>query len=146
MSVKLFKAQDYDKFFIKKMMIDAYDDDALLHTGGDYFNDNADDFFEEIIKEGNDFYLIEKGNKIIGALSIKNNEILSIFIDPFLHNFGYGKKVMELIDEIYKKDFIVRIPSYSNRLYHFFSKCSFKVLNGETLNYEEYIIMEKKYE
>lgn len=146
MRVELFKTQDYDKLFLKRMMIDAYDDDALLHTGGDYFTDNADDFFEKITNGENEFYLIKKGEKIIGALSIKNTEILSIFIDSFMHNFGYGEEVIKLVDELYKKDLTVKIPGYSKRLYHFFRKCGFRVLNEDTLNYEENIIMEKKYE
>ena len=146
MDIELFKTIGFDESYLKKMMIDAYDDDALLHTGGDYFNDNADDFFERITNKENEFYLIKKRNKIIGALSIKNNEIISFFIDSFLHNFGYGEGVIKLIEKLYKKDLTVKIPGYSKRLYHFFSKCGFKVLNVETLNYEENIIMEKKYE
>lgn len=146
MDIELFKTIEFDQSYLKKMMIDSYDDDALLHTGADYFTNNADDFFEKITDEKNDFYLIKKRNKIIGALSIKNNEIISLFIDSFLHNFGYGEEVIKLIEKLYKKDLTVKIPGYSKRLYHFFSKCGFKVLNRETLNYEENIVMEKKYE
>lgn len=146
MRIVLFKTHEFDRLFLKKMMIDAYDDDALLHTGGDYFHDDADEFFEKIIADNNDVYLIKKGEKIIGLISIKENEIISLFIDSFLHNFGYGKEVMSLIDKLYEIDLIVKIPGYSKRLYHFFSKCGFKVLNEETLNYEENIIMEKKHE
>ena len=146
MSIELFKTLNFDRVYLRKMMIDSYDDDALLHTGADYFTDNADEFFEKITDIDNDFYLVKKSEKIIGAISIKCNEIISFFIDPFFHNFGYGKEVIKQVSKLYKIDMIVRIPDYSKRLYHFFSKCGFKVLNEETLNYEENIIMEKKYE
>ena len=64
MDIELFKTIEFDESYLKKMMIDSYDDDALLHTGVDYFKNNADDFFERITNKENEFYLIKKRNKI----------------------------------------------------------------------------------
>jgi len=110
--LKYLKINNENYEYVKRLMIDSYDDDALLHTGSEYFNNNEDEKFLKILKY--EFKVVLKDDKIIGGYSfdINNKELISLFIDPLLQRFGYGKIVIEYILNKYGDDCKLSIPSY----------------------------------
>ena len=139
MVLKYLKINNENYEYVKRLMIDSYDDDALLHTGSEYFNNNEDEKFLKILKY--EFKVVLKDDKIIGGYSfdINNKELISLFIDPLLQRFGYGKIVIEYILNKYGDDCKLSIPSYSKKSYDFFKNSGFIAV--EENYFDDFIVM-----
>ncbi len=74
-------------------------------------------------------FVAEEKNKIIGYISLQDNEIKKCFVLPKYHKKGIGRKLVCKIEKIVKKKGIKKLILYSNFYTEkFYKKCGFKRL------------------
>ena len=72
-------------------------------------------------------FVAERGNKVIGYVSLSGNEVKKLFILPKFHRMGVGKKLLNRIEKEAKKRGVRKIVLYSNFYAEpFYKSCGFK--------------------
>ena len=101
---------------------------------------------DRILKEAKEGYTIvlEKDNQIIGTGTIADNHIMRVFVDPVFQKQGFGKLIMQKLEEkaaslnIASVILDASIPSkefYDSLGYKTLEKTFIPVENGERLDY-----------
>ena len=90
------------------------------------------------------FYVIKEDDKIIGCGAIGSywgseteSSLFSIFVDPKYQGMGYGKKIIETLeqDEYFKRASRIEIPASMSAI-PFYRKMGYEHKNGK-LNFED---------
>ncbi len=102
----------------------------------------------QIIKNSKEriVFVAVENDKILGTASIKENIILTVFVNPNIHNKGIGSKLMNKVENLAKKNGYktVKLPS-SLTSFEFYKKRGYKkikILNSD--KYGETIEMKKR--
>ena len=99
-------------------------------------NEFSPKFLIELSKE-REFFVAIKNSKMIGTITIINDYIGTVFVNPEYHSKGIGTKLMETIENLAKKRKIekLRLESSINAV-DFYEKLGY--LKGEKSQSEEY--------
>ena len=90
-------------------------------------------------------YVAVEDERILGTVSLKDNLILALFVNPKFHGRGIGTKLMNHIESVARKRGykIVSLPS-SVTAYEFYKKLGYKKVRDEySPQYGQAVIMEK---
>ena len=100
------------------------------------YNEFSPKFLIELSKE-REFFVAIKNSKMIGTITIINDYIGTVFVNPEYHSKGIGTKLMETIENLAKKRKIekLRLESSINAV-DFYEKLGY--LKGEKSQSEEY--------
>jgi len=86
------------------------------------------EWIEKIAKKTNCFVLVEK-NRIVGFMSLKDNELNKLFVHPSCQSKGYGTKLINKAISLSKKRGVNTIKLYSNLgAKGFYLKCGFNLI------------------
>lgn len=97
------------------------------------------------------FYVIEEDDKIVacGAIgpywdSLTESSMFSIFVDEEYQGRGYGRKIIETLeqDEYFKRADRIEIPAAMSAI-PFYRKMGYEHKNGELVYTEEHFCLEK---
>jgi N-acetylglutamate synthase-like GNAT family acetyltransferase len=129
MKIRKFKEKDAKK--VSYLIIKAQD---VLK--GIYPKKVREDFIKKqtpanIIKKSKkrDFYVAVEGNKILGVIGIKKDEVKTVFVNPRYHKRGIARKLMNKIISIAKKRKIKKLWAGSTPYAEdFYKKMGFKRL------------------
>ena len=97
------------------------------------------------------FYVIKENNKIVacGAIgpywdSLTESSLFTIFVDPDYQGKGYGRKIIETLenDEFFKRAKRIEIPA-SMVAIPFYKKMGYEFKNGELIYSDGHFAMEK---
>ena len=92
------------------------------------------------------FYIALIGKKIVGTISLEENTIYTLFVNPDYHNKGIGRKLMNFIEKVAleKGHKTVELPS-SITAHKFYKKLGYKdVKKIKPEGYGHMFIMKKK--
>lgn len=90
-------------------------------------------------------YVAVEDDRILGTVSLKDNTILALFVDPGFHGKGIGTELMRFIEGVARERGYesVSLPS-SITAYGFYKKLGYKTVRDEySRQYGKAIIMEK---
>lgn len=97
------------------------------------------------------FYVIEENNKVVACGSIgeywgskTESSLFSIFVDPDYQNKGYGRKIIETLenDEYFKRATRIEVPASMSAI-PFYRKMGYEHKNGELVFNEGHFALEK---
>lgn len=97
------------------------------------------------------FYVIEENEKIIGCGAIgeywgskTESSLFSIFVDPDYQGKGYGRKIIETLeqDELFKRAKRIEIPAAMSAI-PFYRKMGYEHKNGQLIFSEGHFALEK---
>ena len=102
-----------------------------------------------IIKKSSNrlMYVAVEDERILGTVSLKDNVILTLFVNPKFHSKGIGTDLMNYVESTArKKDYKqVNVPS-SVTAYEFYRKRGYKKIREEfSSSYGQVIVMEKSF-
>ncbi|MFX1443385.1 MAG: GNAT family N-acetyltransferase [Promethearchaeota archaeon] len=99
-------------------------------------NEFSPEFLIGLSKE-REFFVAFENSKIIGTITILNDYIGTVFVNPEYHSMGIGNKLMEIIENLAKERKIekLRLNSSINAV-NFYEKLGYK--KGEQSQSEEY--------
>lgn len=95
----------------------------------------SEDFFKQERRNIADLYIpnvetwvYEKDNKVIGFISLMENEVGAIFVDPEFHGKGIGRALMEHAKSL--REFLELYVFKENKIgRNFYEKCGFKFVS-----------------
>ncbi|MCI5497653.1 MAG: GNAT family N-acetyltransferase [Firmicutes bacterium] len=97
------------------------------------------------------FYVIKEGNDIVACGSIgeywgskTESSLFSIFVDPECQGKGYGRKIIEILeqDEYFKRAKRIEIPASMSAI-PFYRKMGYEHKNGQLIYDEGHFALEK---
>lgn len=97
------------------------------------------------------FYVIEENEKIIGCGAVgeywgskTESSLFSIFVDPDYQGKGYGRKIIETLeqDELFKRAKRIEIPAAMSAI-PFYRKMGYEHKNGQLIFSEGHFALEK---
>ena len=144
------KIHNFDKRFSKQVSALIQNTIRTINSK-DYSNEIIESmcirFSEEnIIKRAPDrkMMLMIENEEIIGTASLKNNIILSVFVDVNAQGKGIGTKLMRYLEEMARKKGFKKVvlPSSITSV-SFYSKLGYKIIEEQINDAGKNIIMEK---
>ena len=90
-------------------------------------------------------YIAEDNDRIVGTVSLKDNIILAMFVDPMFHHQGIGTQLMQRVETVAREKgyCVVNVPS-SVTAYEFYKRRGYQMVKSEyTPKYGQVILMEK---
>ncbi len=97
----------------------------------------SEEFFEQERRKIADLHIpnsetwvYEKDHKVVGFISLIENEVGGIFVDPDFHGMGYGRELMEQAKSL--RPFLELSVLKENMIGRsFYEKCGFKLVSEE---------------
>lgn len=96
-------------------------------------------------KQKNCLVAVTNGQKILGTITVRKNEILEVFVDPKNHSKGIGSKMMRRAEKIIKDDghASIRLKSSLSAI-SFYEKIGYrKIKSLFSKNFGKTILMKK---
>lgn len=139
MNIRPYKENDLEE--LEKLYLNSRQNSFYWMDQGNFY---LDDFIADT--EGEKIYVAEENNKILGFISIyeEENFIHNLFVDKRFKHLGVGRKLLDFTKTLY---FPLKLKCYTKNFLaaSFYDKYGFKAISKDTDPFgESYYLMELK--